>query len=248
MGLSDIVNQIKENCPCFEEKEMSELESMITTLIDLLSTSLCWNSSICGNFIRHVEVEKFDYINDSCFTCDCSSQIVKYDLFYTLKEIEIKIVEVTLITYSGLKETKIVLDPNSYTYRNGQILIDRTILPNNCCTCSCDEFVLSVAYETGFDKLPECLLPIFCELLINMSLSLTGCGSIDDCCTMTRPKAYSYLKSKKIGDISYAWGIDENQSSYIYEKMLNTSKLKMIGMLSLCNQTSLERIWWGKSC
>lgn len=248
MDNKEIINQIKASCPCFCDKDDDEIGKLIKTLISLLSISLCWNDTICGTFEYGLREETFDYI-PNCMTCECCATIAEYPLFYVSKGADFQIVNVALYIYNGLNETMTLLKPTQYTYRNGKLLIDTSTLPSNCCTCSCDSYELRVEYESGYKQIPDCLLPLFCELLVAMSLSLSGCGSIDTCCNMTSAKSYQILKSKRLGDISYSWEIDKNHTSYLYTKMFNRLQTLAIAQMSCCNNNyNEERLWFVKSC
>lgn len=241
-----ILNQVKTTCPCFED---SDLEAMLDRLFSLLSISLCWNSETCSTFLKGNREETFDYVNDSCMTCKPCERYKKYPLFWYTKGADIEISEVKLITYSGLAQTETIFSENQYVLRKNTLIIDSTLLPSNCCTCSCDEFELVVSYISGYEQLPTCILPVICDLLTSMSLSLQGCGSINDCCQMRKPKAWQILKSKKLGEIAYTWEIDKTQVSYLYNQMFTQSMIQQIAQLSCCNGNyNEERLWYKKSC
>lgn len=243
-----IVAQIKDNCPCFCDKKDEEVKGMIDVLISLLSVTLCWNDTLCGSFLYGLREECFDYF-PNCMTCVPCNGISKFPLFYHADQSELKVVDVTMHVYTGINETSYTLTEDQYTVRNGVLVVDTTSIPKNCCTCNCDEYELVVQYEAGYNVLPDCILPLFCDLLVSMSLSLTGCGSINDCCNMSKPKAYQILKTKKNGEISKTWEVDTNHTSYIYAQMLNQAKINRIAQLSCCNNSyNAERLWYTVSC
>lgn len=243
-----IVNQIKDACPCFCDKKDEEVKALIENLISLLSVSLCWNDTLCGSFLYGLREERFDYMPD-CMTCVPCARYKKFPLFYHADGSELDIVSVTMHVYNGLEDTTYTLTEAEYTVRRGVLIIDNSNIPQNCCTCNCDEFELIVEYNAGYKMLPDCLLPLFCDLLVSMSLSLTGCGSINECCEMSKPKAFQILKSKKIGEITKTWEVDRTHTSYIYSQMLSNAKLARIAQLSCCNNDyNAERLWFVHSC
>lgn len=238
-----ILEQIKSSCPCFADKTDEELTVLIENLILMLSVSLCWDNG----FLYQERSETFDYVNDNCFTCRPCERYKHYPLFYQSPEMDVLTVE--LITYNGLQETRYTLPDDTYTIRKGELLIDSAGLPRTCCTCSCEEFELNVTYNAGYKKLPERLVPIFCSLLTTISLSLLGCGSVEECCAMDKPKAYQIIKTKKVGEVSRTWTVDTTHVQYLYDKMFTENHLRLIAEMSLCNQLRLkERLWLVKSC
>lgn len=244
-----IIAQIKDSCPCFCDKTDDELEVMISKLISLLSVSLCWNSDICGTFLYGEREETFTYVPDNCMVCQPCNRYKKYPLYYHADNSKLEVISVQINTYVGLETNEFVLPPNAYTIRKGVLIIDSSVLPVTCCTCSCEEYEIVVNYNAGYELIPDCMLPIFCDLLTNLSLSLSGCGSITDCCSMDRPQAYRILKSKKIGEISRTWETDKENLSYIYQQMYNVAELNKIAQMSCCNNDyNNERLWFVTSC
>jgi len=244
----EIKQQVLVSCPCFSETE--NIDSMISQLISLLSSSMCWGDGLCPTFLKSLRTDTITY-SPSCFCgrCkSCSEQYLSFPLKYYHKDAITEIESVRLIKYEGLTETEIPLESTDYAVRKGALIIDTSKIPSNCCTCSCIEYELVVDYQSGFDELPDCLLPVFCDLLVTISLSVTGCGSLEECCIMDKPKAYSYLKQKTIqGMVSYSWGIDTDNVSYLYDKLLGTSKLKLLASMSLCkryNYTPINTVRW----
>lgn len=240
MDYTQFVTQVKTECPCFKDTTEAELETMIESLMLLLSKSLCWDNG----FVYQSRQETFEFQNNlKCLTCD---RYQTYPLFYQSPDMEV--LEVELITYEGLKELKYNVPVDEYTVRKGDLLIDTANLPRTFCLSNCEQFELNVTYNSGYKEFPPRLLPVFCSLLTSMSLSLLGCGSLSECSTMDKPKAYQIIKTKKVGEISRTWTTDETHVEYIYEKMLTQNQLRLISELSLCNRLNLEeRLWFVKS-
>lgn len=240
MDYTQFVTQVQTECPCFEYKSPKELEPMIESLILLLSKSLCWDNG----FEYQSRQETFEFVNNlQCLTCD---RYQTYPLFYQSPNMDI--VDVELVTYEGLQEVKYSIPKNEWVIRKGNLLIDTANLPRTFCLSNCEEFELNVTYNSGYKEFPPRLLPVFCSLLVSMSLSLMGYGSVKQCTTMDKPKAYQIIKTKKVGEISRTWTTDENHIEFLYEKMLTQNQLRLISELSLCNRLNLdERLWFVKS-
>lgn len=148
--------QLTEYCNCqdVEEKDVAEL-------INLISTYTCWAQKPCDTFLQSErrEVRELpDCVCDNCF-------VYEFEPFYA--PFDPDSFEFTLIEQNGIDETAKALSSWSYSEVDGVFRLSIP-LPNCECDvrCGCkNKYKLCVDYIAGYEEIPECLLPLFCEAL-----------------------------------------------------------------------------------
>lgn len=152
-----IYEQLRDYCDCIKDVKQEEVDE----LINLVSMATCWTQKPCETFLNSERREVIDL--DDCL-CDC--QIVRFAPFYTPFDPES--FTFTLVKEVGIEETLIPVTEFTYSEIEGVFKIDPPI-PN--CDCGCNEctcnpkYKLVIDYVAGYEELPECLLPVFCEAL-----------------------------------------------------------------------------------
>ncbi len=167
-----ILEQLTEYCDCFDVKE-----SDVDELINLISVYTCWTTQPCETFLTSERKEVKD-IPD----CVCDCDVFVFEPYY--RPFDADSFTFTLIEQDGITET--ATDITDYTYS----VVDENFkirLPLDKCgcrdKCGCPpKYKLLVTYIAGYDEIPECLLPIFCEALQWIKIKNTcDCSECQPC-------------------------------------------------------------------
>lgn len=158
-----LYDQLVQYCQCVEEATDRDVEDMI----GVVSLATGWTKNPCDTF----ELMERREVIDLPLCMDCPFEFEPY-----YKPFDADSFSFTLIKRKGMEEERVYL--NNFRYNGfddrdmkyeGGFLID-TGLP--LCNCSCKddcgcptEYKLLVTYEAGYSVLPECILPVFCNLL-----------------------------------------------------------------------------------
>lgn len=143
-----------EDSPKFDERDVDEL-------IYLISSYTCWMQNPCETFLSAERTEIVD-VKD-CVSNDCD--VIEFEPFYTPFETDSFVF--TLIERNGINETLIPINTYRYSEAEEKFLLELP-LPSCSCrpVCGCQStYKLKVEYTAGYEEIPDCLLPIFCEAL-----------------------------------------------------------------------------------
>lgn len=153
-----IYDQLSEYCDCveFDNKDVTEL-------VNLVSMATCWSGdpSLNGCSTTFLQGDRREVID----LPDCMDCVFEYTPLY--RPFVLESFTFTLVEIDGINETSTPLTAYSYSTLDGKFRIDLG-LP---CGCSCNrcnckpEKKLLVEYVAGYEAIPECLLPVFCNLL-----------------------------------------------------------------------------------
>lgn len=162
--MADISTQLSEYCNCteFDDRDLQEL-------ISLVSRATCWaedpsvlvqrGSSACQTFLQGERREVIDLP-------DCLDCVFEFEPMY--RPFVLESFSFTLVEINGIEETSTPITTYSYSTLDGKFRIDLG-LPScgcACTTCGCKpEKKLLVEYVAGYEEIPDCLLPVFCNLL-----------------------------------------------------------------------------------
>ena len=166
--IADIVEQLTEYCSCVGTVE----ESDVKEIIDLVSMYTCWTNDPCDTFLLGARKEVIEL--PSCI--DCPFKFVPFYHPFDLESFKFTVVK---LQGTEITETEVT----DYTYLNGEFILN---LPLPSCKCSCKhcgcdpEYTLVVEYDAGYEGLPDCLLPVFCNLLDVIQAKNT-CDCEKDC-------------------------------------------------------------------
>lgn len=210
--ITDIVKQLTEYCSCVDAPEESDVQE----IIDLVSMYTCWTNNPCDTFLYGARKEVVDI--PSCIDCPWTFEpfFVPYDIDsfkFTMVKLEGTTIEETEVT--------------DFVYHNGKFVINLP-LPScqcDCHHCGCDpEYTLTVEYNAGYEGLPDCLLPVFCNLLEIIQAKNT-CDCEKDCACNTEES------------IQYATGdIVTVALETDLGKILVEQYKRQLSMLSLCKE------------
>lgn len=236
-----LYQQLSQYCECVEKATDRDVEDMI----NVVSLATGWAQNPCETFLMSERREVVDL--PSCM--DCPYDFTPYYIPFDESSFTF-----TLIKRKGLTEERTELTGFLYTgfddrdmkYEGG-FRVD-TGLPQCNCSCSDDcgcptEYKLLVTYTAGYDTLPECLLPVFCNLLTVIaaknSCDCTNCG-----CNNGDTVTYDAEGNVTAQEIQYPSG---DLVSVFLEtdlaKMLVSQYKNQLGMISLLKYT--HNIWGG---
>lgn len=228
----NIVGQLEAYCSCTDvnEKDVAEL-------VTLISMATCWTSDVkntpfisgkdktfCETFFLGDRREVIDL--PSCADCP----ITFLPFYFPYKTDSFKFY---LIKQDGLNEE--ITEITDYAYHvSDEMFHINTGLPS--CKCACDPcgcpptYKMVVEYEAGYDEVPDCLLPVFCDL-IELIRAKNDCDC-KDCDCDNGYEETTYAK----GDI-VTEALRMELGAVLVEQYKN-----MIGMISLCHE---EDDLWG---
>lgn len=150
-----IADQLKEFCDCVEMTDQD-----ITDMVSVVSLATGWMTAPCETFEKSTRREVIDL--PSCM--DCAFVFEPY-----FKPYDVESFSFALVTIKDVDETVTPITNFSYSELMESFRVD-TGLP--ACNCTCDkdcgcptEYKLLVTYTAGYDEIPTCLLPVFCNLM-----------------------------------------------------------------------------------
>lgn len=212
--MKNIIARLKAFCECTDVTEKDVVE-----LINVVSFATCWAVNPCETFLSG---ERTEYVDLEC--SDCPVDFVPY--YHPFKPETFRF---QLVTISDTSESYTDLD-FGYIPSKG---VFKVKVPNCGCKdpCGCVEYKLKVTYTAGYESIPECLLPVMCNLLDVLHTKNKcncGCGCNDN--EGTQP-VYHYAQ----GDIVTVT-LETDLG-----KMLVADYKRELGMISLCRRDGL----WG---
>ena len=149
------LEQLTEYCDCLDVEERD-----VTELINLISTYTCWAQKPCETFLLS---ERKEVVELPKCVCDCD--VFEFEPFFAPYDVES--FTFTLVEQNGINETLTTI--TSYTYSEADEKFRMELpLPDCKCRprCGCEsKYKLLVTYVAGYENIPECLLPLFCEAL-----------------------------------------------------------------------------------
>lgn len=155
---------------------MSEVtEKDVLDLISVVSLATGWMQEPCETFELSERREVIDL--PSCMDCPYT-----FEPFYQPYDPDSFTFE--LLKIKGLEEEVI---PADFVYSEyAKVFRVDTGLPK--CLCACDEcgcpteYKLVVKYNAGYEEIPDCLLPVFCNLIeVIHEKNSCDCGTCGDC-------------------------------------------------------------------
>lgn len=210
--LSDIVEQLTEYCSCMEMPEEKDVQE----IIDLVSMFTCWSTNPCDTFLLGARKEVVEL--PSCADCPWT-----FEPFY--QPFDLDSFKFTMVKLEGTTVTE--TEVTDYVYCNGKFVVNLP-LPSckcDCHHCGCDpEYTLVVEYDAGYEVLPDCLLPVFCNLLDVIQAKNT-CDCEKDCACNTE-ESIQYAT----GDVVTA-ALETELGQILVEQYK-----RQLSMLSLCKE------------
>ena len=163
-------DQLKEFCDCVDKFTDKDVMDMV----NVVSLATGWTKNPCETFEKAMRKEVIDL--PSCM--DCPYTFEPYYFPYDADTFSF-----SLLKIKGIDEELIPINAFSYSQAEGVFRVD-TGLPR--CDCACDEcdcpteYKLVVQYMAGYEEIPDCLLPVFCNLL-EVIAAKNACDCAADC-------------------------------------------------------------------
>lgn len=218
-----IFDQLKEYCDCVDVEE-----SDVNELVNLISAYTCWMEKPCDTFLMGERREVVDLPN-----CTCECDVFTFEPFFT--PFDPDSFTFTLIEQDGITETAIPVTEINYSIVDSNF---RLALPLPDCKCKphcgCEpKYKLLVEYMAGYEELPDCLLPIFCEALQWIKEKNTcDCSECEPCNTSTSTTILDR-------EIPYATLTGRLQDYFL--QILTVQYRKQLSLISLC--TNAKKLW-----
>lgn len=151
-----IYEQLTEYCDCLHSVDTADVDE----LIELISVYTCWAQNPCETFLlgeREEVVELPGCVNE----CD----VFTFEPFYAPFDSES--FRFTLVEQKGIDETRSAITKVKFSETDQNFKMELPIPVCKCKPeCGCPtKYKLVIDYMAGFELLPDCLLPIFCEAL-----------------------------------------------------------------------------------
>lgn len=155
--ITTVTEQLTEYCDCLEVKE-----SDVNELISLISVQTCWTTKddLCGTFLLG---ERKEVVELPDCTCDCD--VFTFEPRFTPFDPES--FTFTVIEQEGITETATEITDYTYSVVDEVFRMELPLPKCGCAPkCGCEKkYKLLVTYIAGYEMIPDCLLPIFCEAL-----------------------------------------------------------------------------------
>lgn len=208
--------QLTEYCDCqnVNDKDVAEL-------INLISTYTCWTQKPCETFLKGERTEVKEL--PSCLCDEC--YIYEFEPLYT--PFDVSSFEFSLVEQNGITETVTKLSAYNYSTVDGKFRLELP-LPNCNCkpNCGCESnYKLFVTYVAGYEQIPECLLPLFCE-------ALTWIAEKNKCCCEDGCDNCDPTKNTDEGIINYATIEGRLQEHFL--NILTKQYFNQLSLISLC--------------
>lgn len=169
-----IEEQILEYCSCIKEDDA--FSSNVEEIINVVSLATGWMRSPCETLMLGTRKE--------VISIECNDCPIEFTPYY--HPFDPESFAFSLVATKGMEETVTPLE-HYYSAVNGLFRVD---LGLNCACmgkeCGCQTtYQLMVTYDAGYETLPDCLLPVFCNLyeLVRAKNNCDcgcGCGGDND--------------------------------------------------------------------
>lgn len=223
MCYESIIEQLEDKCECTEVRD-----SDVDELINIVSMATCWTQEPCETFLLSDRSEIVDL--PSCLD---KCQIWQFIPFYTPFVPDSFVF--TLLEIDGIEEVSIPLTEYAYSPSLGGFRIKLPLKSCKCgkSTCGCEvEYKLIVTYEAGYESIPDCLVPIFCQMLqLIRDKNTCNCEHCQECQTRTEELQKVYAN----GDI-----VSPYTDNYLASVIIDQYK-RQLGLISLCR--GMEEMW-----
>lgn len=219
-----IIDQLQEYCECNDEIRDSDVRE----LINIVSMATCWTQEPCETFLMSERTEIVDLP-------DCLDKCSVFEFIPFYKPFVAESFVFTLIEIDGIDETAIPITEYAFSPTLGGFRIKLPLKSCKCMRprCGCEiSYKLIVTYDAGYENIPECLLPIFCEMLqLIKDKNTCNCEHCQECEARTDELRKVYAN----GDI-----VSPYTDNYLASLIIDQYK-RQLGLLSLCN--GMEEMW-----
>ena len=216
--------QLTEYCDCMEDVQ----ERDVAELINLISTYTCWAQAPCETFLLSERREVVDLPN-----CKRDCAVFEFEPFY--RPFDKDSFTFTFIEQTGIEETSTEITSYRFSETDGKFRMELPLPDCKCgVKCGCEpKYKLLVEYTAGYELIPECLLPLFCEAL-QWIADKNKCICED--CEPCKENDYS-----RPNEIDYTNITGRLQDFFV--TMLTRQYVNQLALISLCNNYKGEL--WG---
>lgn len=216
-----IFEQLTDYCDCIEAFTQRDVDD----LVNIISFATCWTQKPCENFLFGERTELIDL--PSCMDC-----VYEFDPFYA--PFDPDSFKFEFVKQEGMEEEITEVDA-VYSTIDGIFRMELPLPSCKCnckCKCGCDPvYKLKVTYNAGYEEIPECLLPVFCNLIEMIhAKNSCDCGSCVTC-------ENKYDENDPTAGIKYYKGdlITVHLETDFAKELVSQYK-KQLAMISLCNR------------
>lgn len=220
-----IYKQLSEQCNCITVNE-----SDIDELINLVSIYTCWTQKPCETFLSGERREVLDLPD-----CMDECEVFTFEPFYS--PFDEDSFSFTLVAQTGIEEETTEITDFSYSELDGNF---KMILPIPSCRCHAPKcgcptkYKLLVTYVAGYEELPECLIPLFCEALQYIK-EKNNCS-----CDKCQKCDAKYEEDKTEILIDNAATLTDQLKNY-FIRVLAMQYRRQLSLISLCQR--LNELW-----
>lgn len=237
MNTVQILEQLKAYCACVGE---DVTEADVADLVDVISMATCWQVVPCETFLKGARREVIDL--PSCADCP-----ITFEPYY--QPFDISTFKFYLVKVEGIEETTTEITDFRYSpssgftplqnasaeYASGFFRVDPGLPScrcgcNPCCGCP-PEYKLVVEYEAGYDELPNCVLPVMCNVL-EVIMAKRNCDCANDCGCEGQEEKVKYAT----GDV-VSVALETDIGKILVENYKN-----QLALISLCRE---RKYLWG---
>lgn len=218
-----IYKQLEDYCECVKDISHKDVDE----LVDVVSRASCWCNSPCETFLKSERREVVEIPKGDC-CCNDNCNIIEYKPFYHP-------FDVNSFTFSMYKQTGITEEeiPTEIAYSDVDGCFKIQMPCNDSCGCE-STYKLVATYDAGYELIPECLLPVFCEIIdLIQAKNTCDCDSCN--CGEKNPNNEYDAGEYPVGDLITP-GVKAELAN-----LLTQQYIRQIGLISLCD--NYEEMW-----
>lgn len=215
-------------------------------VIRYLSNITCWTDSSDDTFFMQLRKQNYSAVQaNGCRPncCECDPAEISIPLDYAPYQCPPQFVSgwITVMVNGMPKREQISqeylrthFDPTTNTVHISRSDFPDSLLYRDKCCCLCRrKLTITLLYNAGYDSIPMALLPVICPLLKKIDEAKMGLSD----CANAMTQVSGLLKSKKVGNIQYAWSdnnTDTQKTLALYTDLYNLASLTEVMAMSRC--------------
>lgn len=265
--MDEIIEKVAEYCgySLIREGESGEdgdityadLWSKIWLVLRLFSLVTCWTDGVNDLFLmqtrkQQTTVKQLCGCRRDCCNCDEDQIVVplEYAPLYDAEDCMYVSGTISVVINGRVVKEEI---PTEYLYEHtdpytNKLYIMREDFPdlllwNNRCCCLCRRHcTITLAYNAGYEILPDGLLPLICPLLTKIDSAKIGLAD----CAAAMTQVVGLLKRKKVGNVEYEWSDNDSDTAVtqaLFTDLFDVAMLAELEAISRCDDAmSIEEM------
>lgn len=221
-----ILDQLRNYCDCVEDIT----EDDVAELVNVISMATCWMREPCETFLVGDRREIIDL--PSCADCP-----IVFEPYYKPfigedaggNPFGISDFRFFLVKVEGIEETVTEITDFKYHASDEKFYVNPGLssCKCGCAPCGCPpSYRMVVEYKAGYGEIPDCLLPVFCNVLTVIKAK-NNCDCCNDCgCENGGEQTVKYAS----GDV-VSVALETDIGKLLVEQYKN-----QLGMISLCRR------------